>query len=262
MALAAQLALFPEPTAIASSETSAPLLAPVRVQSGDLWQLGRHRLLCGDATCADDVARLMWGVKVGACITDPPYGIAHKIDYSHISGGVGYGHLRRNWGQHLASDTKPFDPTPLLRFRTLVLWGANFYAGKLPIGTWLAWDKRLPDGRALWADAELAWMRGGKGVYIFAHMWQGFTRANKRYEPNLHPTQKPIALMEWCMEKAKAGQRVFDPYCGSGPVLIACERTGRTCYGIEIEPHYCDITLRRWEQATGQTAILLDRASS
>lgn len=253
--VAAQLALFPEPdTSTAEIESPTPLLAPVRAERGDLWQLGRHRLLCGDATRVDDVARLMGGVKVGTCITDPPYGIAFNTNYHRFTGGVA---KTRNWLVPITGDTQPFDPRHLLRFTIVVLWGANCYSERLPRGSWLVWDKRFKNGKAFLSDGEVAWMNRGHGVYIHSITSQGFIRP----EPITHPTQKPIALLEWCMEKAKAGQRVYDPYLGSGTTLIACERTGRVCYGMEIEPRYCDIILRRWEQATGQTAILLERVT-
>lgn len=255
--MAAQLYLFPQPKPpIATVENPAPMLAPVRAERGDLWQLGKHRVLCGDATSLEDVARLMGGVDVDSCITDPPYGIKWDSDHTRFTKDT------RVWGRYrtrapIANDSRPFNPDHLLRFRRLVLWGANNYAADLPAGSWLVWDKRHASGKAFLADGEAAWMRGGRGVYIHSHTWQGLIR--KIPEPFLHPTQKPIALMEWCMSKAKAGAAVFDPYCGSGPALMACERTGRACYAIEIEPHYCDVILRRWEQSTGQHAILLER---
>src|SRR6185437_12717570 len=245
--VAAQLALFPDDAP--TREPATPLLAPVRAQYGDLWQLGKHRLLCGDATCAEDVARLLGGVQIGACITDPPYGVSWNTDYRRFNGSVERNYLR------VANDHKPFDPRPLLRFRSVVLWGANCYPSNLSTGSVLVWDKRWKSGKSFLTDGEVAWMNRGHGTYIYTLAASGSHFPDTRF----HPTQKPVALNEWCMEKAKAGQRVYDPYLGSGTTLIACERTGRTCYGMEIEPHYCDIILRRWEQATGQTAIFLER---
>jgi DNA modification methylase len=145
----------------------------------------------------------------------------------------------------------------LLSFHHVVLWGANNFANRLPGGSLLVWDKRHSNGTAYVSAAEVAWMRGGHSVHLYSLTWQGFVRGSQ--EPHLHPTQKPIALMEWCLMKCKAGTAVYDPYAGSGPVLLACERTDRVCYATEIDPHYCDVTLRRWELATGQHAVLLDR---
>jgi site-specific DNA-methyltransferase (adenine-specific)/modification methylase len=220
-----------------------------------LWALGAHRLLCGDSTNAADVARLMGGVEASACITDPPYGINWQTQYASTFGETHLG-KRRNWAL-IKGDTQPFDPAPLLRYKSVVLWGVNNYPSSLPPGSLLVWNKRLPDGRAFLADAEAAWMKGGRSVHLFDFVWQGFSRSKPK-ESHYHPTQKPIPLMVWCLEKSKAGATVYDPYCGSGPVLLACERTGRACYGCEIDPGYCDTVIARWEAETGQRATLLD----
>lgn len=268
MTSATQLALFAPERAKTPPKLKAARLriaAPVRVQHGDLWQLGRHRLLCGDGVDAREMARLFDGVKPSACITDPPYGMAWNADHSRFTDNhhpehlARYGHLRRKL-KAVHGDMQPFDPSPLLAYKRVVLWGMNNYAALLPPGSLLIWNKRLPDGRAFLADGEAAWMKGGRGVYIFDFVWQGYYRGKPK-EAHHHPTQKPVPLMEWCIEKAKAGETVYDPYCGSGPVLLACERTGRACYAAEIEPPYCDVILHRWEQETGQQAVLIERAS-
>lgn len=105
------------------------------------------------------------------------------------------------------------------------------------------WDKRFANGKALLSDAEIAWVKGGHGVYIHAETTQGFLRA----EPAEHPTQKPLSVMQWAIEKSKAGPVVYDPFLGSGTTLIAAHRLGRTVYGCEIEPRYADVVLGRAE---------------
>ena len=221
------------------------------VETGQLWQLGEHRLLCGDSTKADDVARVMGGEKADACITDPPYGINHDLDYTRFTGGVA--ETKNKTKGVLANDDQPFDPSSLLDYKAVVIWGANCFSDRLPMGTWLVWDKRFKNGTAFLSDAEAAWMKGGHGVYIFELTSQGFVRPERVQ----HPTQKPVALIQWCIEKSKAGEVILEPYLGSGTTLIACENLKRRCRAIEISPAYVAVALERWHQHTGQTPVLM-----
>jgi DNA modification methylase len=226
-----------------------PEVAAIAIsQPGDIWLLGKHRLLCGDSTKAEDVARVMGGEKADAVVTDPPYGIAHNLDYTRFTGGVADTQNRTKGV--LANDDKPFDPAPFLDYKSVVIWGGNCFSNRLPMGTWLVWDKRFKNGTAFLSDAEVAWMKGGHGVYIFALTSQGFVRPEKVQ----HPTQKPVALIEWCIEKSKAGNVIFEPFSGSGTTLIACENLKRHCRAIEISPAYVDVAVKRWQTFTGQTA--------
>lgn len=188
-------------------------------------------------------------------ITDPPYGIAHDLDYTRFTGGLA--DTRNKTPGTLAGDQRPFDPGPWLAYDHIVLWGANCYSNRLPLGTWLVWDKRFKNGTAFLSDAEVAWMKGGHGVYIHSLTSQGFVRP----EPVEHPTQKPVALMAWCFEKAKAGPTVLDPFLGSGTTLVAAEQTGRHCLGMEIEPRYVDVALHRWAALTGREPVREDGAT-
>lgn len=240
---------------------ATPQEGPTRTQLGDLWQLGEHRLLVGDCTIAENVERLMDGARANAVVTDPPYGIAHDTDYTRFSGSgtIDIPAEKRNTHAPITSDATPFDPSPLLGFETVILWGANCYSNRLPLGSFLVWDKRHADGtKNVLSDAEIGWLNRGHGAYIFSHVWDGVVRASERGK-TLHPTQKPVALFEWCLGRVSAAAVVFDPYAGSGPCLIACERLGRKCYGCEISEKYADIVLRRWEAETGQEAVLLER---
>lgn len=230
-------------------EDEVPVKAPSRTRPGNIFQLGDHRLMCGDSF--KDIDALTEGAKIEAVISDPPYGIDWDTDYTRFTGGVSPGRKNRT---KIANDAVPFDPKPWIAFKAVVLFGANFFAADLPAGTWLCWDKRFANGTAFLADGELAWMKGGKGVYIHSITSQGFVRPEKTQ----HPTQKPIALMEWCMEKSKAGLSVLDPFGGSGSTLIACEKTARKCYMMELDSTYCDVIIERWEKYTGQKAKLLN----
>ena len=185
--------------------------------------------------------------KADAVITDPPYGIAWDTDYRRFTRGFD---VPRKNHTPVANDAKPFDPTPWLGFKTVVLFGANCYAAKLPVGSWLVWDKRFANGKAFLADGEVAWLNRGHGLYIYSETAQGFVRK----EPIEHPTQKPVGVMEWCMDRAKVpqGATVLDPYMGSGTTGIACIRTGRKFIGIEIDAGHFETARKRLERELSQ----------
>jgi hypothetical protein len=139
-----------------------------------------------------------------------------------------------------------------------VWWGANYYADALPPSKcWIVWDK---ENTGNFADAELAWCNHDSVVRIFRHMWNGLMKDSEKGQRRVHPTQKPIALAEWCFEKyGKEQDIIFDPFLGSGMSVIAAENLNRTVYGCELSPEYIDVIITRWEQHTGQTAQLLER---
>ena len=237
----------PEPPAVAVSRT------------GDLWLLGAHRLLCGDSTKREDVARVMAGERAVLMATDPPYGIG--IVESGLGDGRKHGRAVAPRGRFtpIAGDDRPFDPRPYLSAApTLILWGANHYADKLPArASWLVWDKRREaDGNYL-SDCELAWCSVGGSVRIFRHEWKGMIRASERGEARVHPTQKPVALFAWHIENhTRAGEVCYEPFSGSGTQIVAAEQLGRRCFALEIEPRYIDVAVRRWQNLTGKDATL------
>jgi DNA methylase/ParB-like nuclease family protein len=243
-------ALEPVPAGLTDEDAVPEVpVAPV-TRPGDLWLLGRHRVLCGDSTSIDAVERLMGGEKAAIVLSDPPYGIDFDTDYRRFTTGFA---VERHAHAPIHGDAKPFDPTPWLGFADhVILWGANCYSERLPMGTWLVWDKRHANGTAFLADAEVAWMRGGHGVYIYAQTWQGCIRS----EEIEHPTQKPLGLMRWCLGKSKTDGIILDPYLGSGTTLIAAEVESRVCCGAEIEPKYVDVIVQRWQDFTGKEATL------
>jgi len=220
------------------------------VKLGDIYVLGKHRLLCGDSSNQELLKRLFAGEVPDACISDPPYGINFDTDYTRITHKT-IKDTEKNYPK-VKNDDQPFDPRPYLHYKSVVLFGGNYFAEHLPIGTWLVWDKRHATGTAWLSDAELAWMKGGTGVHIKAITCQGFVRPERAQ----HPTQKPIELMAWCMEKSNAGDLIFDPFLGSGTTLIAADKLGKRCFGCEIEPNYIEVIITRWEQLTGQKAVL------
>lgn len=237
-----------EPEGLGDPDAPAPEPpADPITQPGDLIILGNHRLLCGDSTKAEDVARLMGGEECDSVVSDPPYGINLDTDYRRFTTGFS---VERAKHQKVVGDDKEFDPTPYLKHKHVVLFGANFYCKHLPLGSWLVWDKRFANGEAFLSDAELAWMKGGYGVYLKSLTSQGCIRPEKVE----HPTQKPVAIMEWAIEMAKATDPIMDPFCGSGTTIIAAEKLSRRCYAMEISPAYCDVIVTRWEKFTGRTA--------
>jgi site-specific DNA-methyltransferase (adenine-specific) len=181
--------------------------------------------------------------KFDAVVTDPPYGIDWNTDYTRFTGDNKKCKGRKH--RKVEGDDKPFDPRPWLLKMPVVLFGANCYASAIPIGSWLVWDKRFTNGKAFLADAEVAWMNRGHGVYLYAETCQGAVRK----EPAEHPTQKPVGVMMWVMEKAKvaADATVLDPFMGSGSTGVAAVRTGRNFIGIEKDPHHFETARRRIE---------------
>jgi len=191
---------------------------------------------------------------VDLVLTDPPYG----IDVC-TRGGLkarGYRPYDRGCKSHVwpavIGDKEPFQPDLFLQFENIVLWGANHYASRLPDSScWFVWDKKTERGAASdITDCELAWTRGltFKTVRIFRHMWAGFQRDSEVGHEHLHPTQKPIALMTWCLNFFPRVKSVVDPFCGVGPTLRAAKDLGRKAIGIEIEEKYCEIAAKRMSQ--------------
>ncbi|WP_424356687.1 DNA methyltransferase [Methanocella sp. MCL-LM] len=225
----------------------------MEVKNGDIWQLGRHRLMCGDCYSQSSRTALLDGIVPDMLLSDPPYGIDWNTDYTRFSGGV---RPSTNRYKKIVGDASPFDPTPFLGFKNVVLWGANHYADKLPKGSWLVWDKRFKNGKAFLADGEVAWTNHGRGVYIKSITNQGFVSPDGR---RYHPTQKPVKLFEWCIERLKHKPNIlYDPFLGSGTAILAAEATGKTCYGFEIDPQYCSIILDRYTAATSIEPVLLN----
>ena len=250
--------------------TRAPRTAP-----GGLWALGEHRLLVGDATKAQDVERLLDGGRASMAFTDPPYNVSLG---DH--GGYRPGARRRR----IANDS--LDPAAWETF--VRAWAATLLAGvdgaiyvcmsskELGLvsrvlaeegGHWsdtIIWHKeRFVPGQADYQRAyEPIWYGWREGA---SHHWCGdrdqddVWQIARPSDAPLHPTMKPLPLMERAIaNSSKAGHVVLDPFLGSGSTLIACERTGRVCAGIEIDPVYADVILARWERFSGSVAERLD----
>jgi DNA modification methylase len=228
-------------------------------QAGDLWILGKHRLLCGDATKKEDVDLLMDGQKADMVFTDPPYGIKH-------SGKGIKGDTKANDFGQIISDNDITVAVSVLNMclknysdSTLIFWGANYYCQSIPNGYgWLVWDKEKEGN--VFSGAELAFVNKGIRLDVFRHLWHGMVKGSEQGQKRVHPTQKPIALAEWCFNNYDNPDTILDLFLGSGSILIACEKTNRKCYGMEIDPHYCDVIVKRWEEFSGKKAERVERA--
>lgn len=209
------------------------------------------------------------GLAPALVLTDPPYGVGERTDRASKGRGSEPGKTSSSLKgtKHQAApsrdflpvhgDDEPFDPSHLLRFPRLILWGANHYAERLPSSpSWIVWDKL--DGLATTkrfvgvddnADCEMAWSNCGGPARIVPHRWKGMVRASEQGDRHLHPTQKPVWLMARLLEwRTEPGDLVLDPYAGSGPVLVASKLLGRRAVGIEYERAYCDVMVSRLAQ--------------
>lgn len=226
--------LEPEQGKTDPDDVPEPPKEPI-TKPGDLWILGNHRLLCGDSTNIQHVERLMDGQKAELLLTDPPYGIGISAN------PVRQKHQKKDW------DAQPIDDQTLAFFNSIttasIIWGGNYF-GLPPAQCFYVWDKKQPEDFSL-AMCELAWTNIPGPAKIFRLSVTSYKKD--------HPTQKPVELLEWCLAKAKG--IVLDPFGGSGSTLVACERQHRHARLIELDPAYCDVIVKRWEDFTGNTAV-------
>ena len=200
-------------------------------------------------------------------VSDPPYGMAWNTNSKRFTGGaraLRRGEGRDDWGE-VGGDAEPFDPEPWLGFQKVVMWGANHYAQRLPVGTTLVWVKRHAHlyGTFL-SDAEVGWQKGGHGVYCYELPFGPSSRGPEAGTKGpAHPTQKPVELMRWCISRLKLAPEtlVVDPYCGSGTTGVAAMMEGMRFLGIEREARYVEIARRRVAAAAAQTYLDLGEAA-
>lgn len=183
--------------------------------------------------------------KADLVLTDPPYG----MNFIHGIGGGCLARSTRFAGVSVLGDNKPFQPGFLLDFPEVILWGANHYAERLPSKAgWLIWDKRVQTCSNDQSDCELAWTNFLGTARTFYHLWNGMLKDSERGIQRKHPTQKPEALMTWCILLSSDPVTILDPFMGSGTTLRAAKDLGRKTIGIEIEEQYCEIAAKRLEQ--------------
>ena len=201
--------------------------------------------------CLDILSTLEAG-SVDAVVTDPPYGIAYDASHEKYKNGISRD--AADW------DIDPFDPSPILALgKPTIMWGGNCFALRLPDHAgWLCWVKTMRnDADIRQADMELAWTNCIRRPRTFRHLWVGAYRDSENGIRNVHPTQKPIRLMEWCIRLCtQPGDTILDPFMGSGTTGVAAVKTGRNFIGIEIDPGYFAIAQKRIEEAQMQLPLL------
>lgn len=234
-----------------------------RVKPGDLYLLGgAHKLLCGSATDESDLQHLIGGEQIGLILTDPPYGINAVDDEGKV--GADFGVAKKGkYKKVIADDTTDTaeQACGLLQKlgAKLIIWGGNYFTSFLPASDgWLIWDKRCDTGiRNTFADGEMAWCSFHTPVRIYRQLWNGMIREGE-HDKRVHPTQKPVRMLSAILSDFSAdGDIVLDCFGGSGSTLIACEQLGRKCRMMELDPHYCDVIIARWEKLTGKKAELV-----
>jgi DNA modification methylase len=240
------------------------IIEPV-TQPGDIWLLGKHRVMCGDSTKKEDVDRLLGQQQAGLLLTDPPYGIniVRKVDKAG-KGQIGSG--GKKYSPIVGDETtetarKNYQLSQEIGIKKVILWGGNYFTDFLPPSPcWIIWDKRVESSSNNFADCEIAWTSLTSPARMYRQIWNGYTREGKRDVEGLkrvHPTQKPVGLYAFCMNGySDAEEIILDLFLGSGPALIAAEQLGRICYGMEIDPIYCDVICTRWQTFTGNKPIL------
>jgi DNA modification methylase len=192
--------------------------------------------------------------KVDAVVTDPPYGLnegARQNGNATKSKSPSKMALMNDYGDD-DWDKLPCSPAKIEAMiaasKHQIIFGGNYFHLP-PARCWLIWDKENSGG---FADAEMAWTNLDKAVRLKRHMWNGMIRASENNTTRVHPTQKPIVIMEWCMGFIPDAKTILDPFMGSGTTGVACMNLGREFIGIELEPKYFDIACERITQAQAQ----------
>ncbi len=214
--------------------------------------IGNCHLYLGD--CREILPTLP---KVDLVLTDPPYGISFKPRTRSTKSNDSYARGRFETGfSEIHGDNEEFNPSFLLGGQC-VLWGANNFAKHLPTSNgWLVWYKAGGIKGFNMSECEMAWTNIVGSTKHIDHLWHGFKRASEYGERVVHPTQKPVAVMEWCINLApKNTLTVADPFAGSGTTGVACANMGKTFYGIERESKYFSIMCKRIEQAYAQARL-------
>jgi DNA modification methylase len=248
-------------------DDAVPEARPTNIKLGDLFQLGDHRVLCGDATKKEDIERLMKSEKADMVFTDPPYG----VDYD--GGTTKHRKLKNDDDDAMYAVacnvgfefSKPEAPLYMWHAGTMSAAAAAAAAGAgWVIRSHIIWNKSLAQYGALSAQYK---QKHEPAFYCFKQgqtvNWCGPTNeitvwdCERARVNEFHPTQKPVALAERAIKNHNANL-LFEPFMGSGSTLIACEKTNRRCFGLEIDESYCGVILDRWCKFTGQEAYRLN----
>lgn len=243
-----------------------------KAKLGDIYQLGNHRLMCGDSTNIENINKLIGVAKINMIYTDPPYGMNLDTDFSSMKNNLDFAKEKnftggKKYEQGIVDDFNPEMVNTILSLnvKETFLWGADYYAELLPNkndGSWIVWDKRLDDSadKMYGSCFELCWSKNKHKRDIARIKWAGVFGTEQEFDhKRYHPTQKPIKLSSWFLNKySKENDNILDLFGGSGSTLIACEQLDRNCYMMELDPHYIDVIIARWEKYTGEKAVLIN----
>lgn len=265
--------LFPEEAKEGLTDEDQVPDAPIDpiTKLGDVWICGNHRVMCGDSTSVDDINKLMNGSICDLAFTDPPYGI-DVVQSNQVGGGgetkfgkIGGGSIVESntyskiIGDETTDAAKEFYNSCIsIGIDNIILWGGNYFTDFLPPSRcWVVWDKEMTGN---FSEAEMAWSSFSKGgIKVFKFLWNGLSREGNRKDElkkRVHPTQKPVGLFQMIFERFDGFKSIFDGFGGSGSTLIACEKTNRDCFMMELDPKYCDVIVKRWQDYTGKEATL------
>lgn len=229
------------------------LRSEINVKPGDIWTLGNHSLMCGDATNIEHVQKLIGKEVIEMVFTDPPWGVNVRTEGKD---GATKGNKYKKIENDDSKKTAIWACKILLEMNIehQIIWGANQFHSVFPDGkTWLVWDKEIVGD--IYSAFELAYTNKNDIAKIFKHRWHGMIKDSEKGEARVHPTQKPVALVEWCINTYGNPDTVLDVFAGSGSTLIACEKLNKTCFAMEVDPYYCQVIIDRWEKFTESQAI-------
>ena len=225
---------------------------------GDLFEIGEHRLLCGDSTCSDTVAKLMNGEKADMVFTDPPYGMFLETDYKDNFGDSGF-RTAKNYDS-VIGDNKDFTPELINTIfacfsyrKEVFIWGADYFAELIPNkndGSWFVWNKKTTEAlqNMFGNQFELCWSKNKHKRIIIDVTWAGAFGHNRKTDgaTKVHPTQKPIKLIDiFVNDFSKENDTIADLFLGSGSTMVASHQLKRKCYGMELDPKYCQVIIDR-----------------
>jgi DNA modification methylase len=230
----------------------APSEIKTDIVLGDLIEIGNHRLLCGDSTDSDAVARLMDGQKADMVFTDPPYGMFLDADYSKMVNKQGVAGKKHN---NIIGDHERYEPSHIFRdfdyVDEIIIFGADYFSEFIPNkneGSWLVWDKRVEDkyDKVIGSAFELAWSKKKRKREILRHEYSSWGArmegATENGKP--HPTMKPVAMLSDVINKTES-KNIVDLFLGSGSTMVAAHQLQRKCYGMELDPKYCQVIIDR-----------------
>jgi DNA modification methylase len=251
--------LEPEPTEGLTDEDAVPEVPEIpKTVLGDVWVLGNHRLMCGDSTSIDAVDKLMNGRKADMVFTDPPYGVDYEGINNDDRAGLD-GLLRGAFSSYLATSKSGaaiyvfhsdkcadiFHSVfrEFFHFSSMVIWAKN------------SLTLSRTDYQSQHEPCLYGWMKGGTHTFYGDRKQVSVWRFDKERVEG-HTTPKPVALIETALSNSsKGGDIVTDLFGGSGSTLIACEKTGRDSRMMELDPKYCDVIIKRWQDFTGKQAV-------